>query len=92
VEAIELFQDLAILGVMTDGDDVLVDVYGGRDNVCANVRFTFAEPRERASSVARLRRWQVQRAALSLVVQGDRVQLLSERALFERALESSSAE
>jgi hypothetical protein len=89
---VQLTQDVAIAGVSIDGDDVHVGIYGGAENVCATVRFSFPDAADRAVNVARLRSWEHRGTQLSLVVRGGTVRLLSERALFRRALESATAE
>ena len=88
----QLVQDVAVLGVELDGDEVLVDVYGGPEHVCASVAFTFDDATERAANVARLRRWEQAGTALALVAAGTEVRLLSERALFDAALEAVAAD
>jgi hypothetical protein len=88
----QLVQDVAVMGVISRAAEVQVDVYGGPDNVCAAVTFTFEDAATRASNVARLERWERAGTPLSLLVSGDMVRLFSERALFHRALEPVTAE
>jgi hypothetical protein len=78
----DLVQDLSIFEVSIDGDDVSVAVYGGREQICGSVRFTFRDPEERASHVERLLRWKRHEALVSLLQAGDRVSLFREDALF----------
>jgi hypothetical protein len=86
---LQMVQDVAVLGIAVEGAEVLVGVYGGPDNVCASVTFTFADHLDRAANVARLQRWERKGTSLSLLVNGDTVRLFSERALFHRALETA---
>ena len=86
----QLVQDVAIFAVSVDGPDVHVDVYGGPDNVCASVTFSFPDPVVRAENVGRLHRWERDTSALSLVVNGDTVRLLCERSLLARGLEAAA--
>jgi hypothetical protein len=88
----QLVQDVAVMGVATEAAEVQVGVYGGPDNVCAAVTFTFADAADRVANVARLERWERAGTLLSLLVCGDTVRLFSERALFHRALEPATAE
>ena len=78
-------QDVAVAGVVVDGDEVHVGVYGGAENVCASVTFSFPDDDERAEHVRRLLGWASEDAPLSLLVDGPSVRLFSERALFRRA-------
>lgn len=83
-------QGVALGWVTVAGDEVYADVYGGPDRVCASVAFTFADEAERRHNVDRLHRWQQDATPLSLVVHGDTVRLVSEAALFSRALETTA--
>jgi hypothetical protein len=88
---LHLVQDVAVIGVAVEAGDVFVGIYGGPDNVCASVTFSFDDPADRAENVARLRRWERAGTPLSLLVRGDTVRLFSERSLFGRALEATTA-
>lgn len=88
----ELVQDVAILDVVERGEVLHVDVYGGTENVCASIRFTFTDRDVRRANKTRLRRWQVNGTLLSLVATDGSVTLLSERALFRRALETAGTD
>ena len=72
--------------VVTDGDDLLVSVYGGEVNACGLIRFTFADARERASQLRRLTRWRDEGRTVSLLTTDDTVRLFCERTAFERSL------
>ena len=85
-EDVELVQDVGVLGVAVEGHHLYVDLYGGPENVCASVRFVFPDARERAQSLASLQGWQWRATPVSLLVAGPTVRLVSERALFARAL------
>ena len=82
----DLVQDLRVFAVVEDGDDLLVSIYGGAERCCGLVRFTFDEPRERRSQLARLTRWRDEGRTVSLLTTEDTVRLFCERAAFERAL------
>ncbi|HLU42369.1 MAG TPA: hypothetical protein VKZ55_08235 [Microthrixaceae bacterium] len=86
----DLLQDLLIFDVQRDGQDVHVDLYGGRDNVCGSVRFTFPDPVDRRRNLAQLREWQRDEVPVALLSYGDTITLLSERALLDRCLQQTS--
>lgn len=88
--AIELIQDVAILSVDVAGDVVLVDVYGGADNLCASVRYSFEDAGVRDRNVVRLRRWAAADDELSLLIDGSTVTFVNERSLLQRALEPTT--
>src|SRR5690606_35604263 len=83
----DLVQDLAVFDVTVDGDDVLVDLYGGPRNLCGTVRFTFPDEAERHTTVQRLRRWADHGDLVTLFAAGDTIRLFRERSLFARAFE-----
>ena len=88
----ELIQDVSILAVAVDGPTVLVDVYGGSENLCASVRYTFATTAERNRNVGRLRRWAAADDELALLIDGSTVTFVNERSLLQRALASAGQE
>ena len=71
------------------GHDVHVDLYGGRDNVCGSVRFTFPDASDRRRNVTQLREWQRDAVPVALLAYGDTITLLSERALLDRCLQQT---
>ena len=88
-EESDLLQDLLIFDERADGCDVHVDLYGGRDNVCGSVRFTFPDKDERRRNLAQLRDWHRQEVPVALLSYGETITLLSERALLDRCLQSA---
>lgn len=82
----DLLQDLLVLAAGESGADVLVSVYGSRDNVCGTVRFTFGDPAARDRSLRVLRRWAADDAPVALFACGDELSLFSERTILERAM------
>ena len=82
----DLLQDLLVLAATEVDEDVVVSVYGGRDNVCGTVRFTFGDRSQRSRSLRLLRHWAEQDVAVALLSHGDELSLFSEPALFARAL------
>jgi hypothetical protein len=83
----DLLQDLGVLAAVEDGDDLFVSIYGGRDNACGSVRFTFPVAAERARHLSVLRRWAADGAPVALLSRGDTMTLFSEAALLARAVE-----
>lgn len=86
-EESDLLQDLGVFSVAEDGTHVHVSIYGGRDNACGSVKFTFSDPDARARNVAVLRRWAKDGTAVSLLSRGETMTLFSEAALLARAVE-----
>jgi hypothetical protein len=83
---------VAVAGVRVDRREVRVGLYGGPDNVCASVTFRFEDAAERAANVKLLRRWERTGEPLSLLMHGSTVRLVSESALFRRAMEPAGAD
>jgi hypothetical protein len=74
-DELELIQDVRVLDVIVDGTDVLVDIYGGPDNACGSIRFTFPDENDRHRQEALLRWWQRQGTLLAFMVEGSSVTL-----------------
>lgn len=85
----DLLQDLLIFDVRRDGCDVHVDLYGGRDNVCGSVRFTFPDSEERRRNLDQLTAWKDDEVPVALLAYGETITLLSERALLDRCLQGA---
>jgi hypothetical protein len=83
----DLLQDLGVLAATEDGESVHVSIYGGRDNACGSVRFSFPDPLVRARHLGVLRRWAREGTAVALLARGDTMTLFSEAALLSRAIE-----
>jgi hypothetical protein len=88
-EESDLLQDLLIFDVQADGCDVHVDLYGGRENVCGSVRFTFPDAAERRSNITQLKEWHRGEVPVALLAYGETITLLSERALLDRCLQQA---
>src|SRR4051794_38671299 len=54
----EILQDVRVFSVSVDGEHVQVDLYGGTEDACGSVRFTFTDAAERTRHVALLRSWE----------------------------------
>ena len=80
-----VLQDVAVCGVELDGEDVVLGLYGGYENACASVRFTFPEVTERVTRAAQVRAWEREGTVLTVLAYGDIVSLVADRDLFERA-------
>jgi hypothetical protein len=89
IDETDLLQDLLVFDVQRDGNDVHVDLYGGRDNVCGSVRFTFPDPADRRRNLNQLRDWMHDGIPVALLAYGDTITLLSERALLDRCLQAA---
>jgi precorrin-3B methylase len=86
-EESDLLQDLGIVAAVEDGDDIYVSIYGGRDNACGSVRFTFPDAPARARHLAVLQRWATDGTPVALLSRGDTMTIFSEAALLARAAE-----
>lgn len=86
----EVVQDVRILHVLTSGDDVLVDLYGSKENLCGSVRFTFAKASARRRHVRLLQRWAEDETPVTLVTDDDTVALVNDRSLFDRLLDPTA--
>lgn len=89
-EESDLLQGLLVLAASEQGEDVVVSVYGGRENVCGTVRFTFGDRAERARSLRVLRRWSERDVAVSLLSSGDQMSLFCERTWLDRVLDRAA--
>lgn len=69
-DGVEVLQDVIVFGVDVDGAAVLVDVYGGRSNLCGSVRFHMPEPERRDTAVGLIERWCRRSTPLTLIVRG----------------------
>jgi hypothetical protein len=88
---IDIHQGIRVLGATVDGQDVVVDLYGGDLNVCGIARFALAEPCEQARAVAQVQRWARLDTLLTLVVHGMVVRLQDDMTVFATSVQSSTA-
>jgi hypothetical protein len=75
VEQPAIEEGVRVFDVSVEGPVVNVAVYGGQDNVCGSVRFTFHDAEERQDHLRRLRAWAQQAVPLFLVADGERASL-----------------
>jgi hypothetical protein len=78
-------QDLRVAGVARWGEDVIISVYGGSENLCGTVRITLSDPGDRDEAVSLAEHWAATDELVTLLTSGDSVSLVVERELFERA-------
>ncbi|HEY8545159.1 MAG TPA: hypothetical protein VIL36_08930 [Acidimicrobiales bacterium] len=90
-DRIEVLQDVLVLGVGVDGSTVLVDVYGSPANACGVMRVTISDTQAREEAVALVERWGRDDTPLTLIVQGTRVALQNDQAVFQAQLAPSSS-
>ena len=86
-----MLQDVLVLGVGVDGPTVLVDVYGSPANACGVMRVTISGAQAREEAVELVQRWGREDTPLSLIVQGNRVALQNDQAVFQAQLAPSSS-
>ena len=89
IDESELLQDLRVVDAHAEGEEVVVALYGGAANAGEVVRFRFGDQAERESQLRRVLRWRRAAAPLALLRYGTTTALLDERALLERATEST---
>jgi hypothetical protein len=90
-DRIEVLQDVLVLGVGVEGTTVTVDVYGSAANACGVMRVSIVEEQAREEAVELLLRWGREDTPLSLIVQGTRVALQNDQAVFQAQLEPTSS-
>jgi hypothetical protein len=69
-----VLRDVAVLDAQVEGDDVVVDVYGGPDCACASVRLSLPASQHH-HVVARLRGWARTEARVTVFAWGADVTL-----------------
>ena len=84
-ETIEVLQGLIIFDATVEGDEVLVDLYGGEESVFGSVRFSFPDRSERNRRLAALRSWRDAGLPVTFVAHDDIVTLVSEHELLADA-------
>jgi hypothetical protein len=90
-DRIEVLQDVLVLGVGVEGSTVLVDVYGSAANACGVMRVTIVGEQAREEAIELVQRWGREDTPLSLIVQGSRVALQNDQAVFQAQLEPTSS-
>ena len=87
---IDIHQGIRVLGATVDGQDVVVDLYGGNLNVCGIARFALPDPCEQARAVAQVQRWARLDTLLTLVIHGTVVRLQDDLTVFATSAQSSA--
>lgn len=90
-DRIEVLQDVLVLGVAVEGTTVTVDVYGSSANACGVMRVTITGEQAREEAIELVERWGRDDTPLSLIVQGTRVALQHDQAVFQAQLAPSSS-
>jgi hypothetical protein len=86
-DRIEVLQDVLVLYVTVTGATVVVDVYGSPANACGILRVSLPDAEVRRDAVELVRQWSVTNTPLSLIVQGTRVALQNDHAVFQAQLQ-----
>jgi hypothetical protein len=82
----DIIEPLVVLDAHTTGDEISVDLYGGGECACGNVRFTFADVEERQRRLALLHRWRDGAIPLTLVLTDSSVTLANSEAVVRRVV------
>jgi hypothetical protein len=88
---IDIHQGIRVLGATIDGQDVVVDIYGGDLNVCGTARFALPDPCDQARALGQVQRWARLDTLLTLVVHGTTVRLQDDLTVFATSVQSSAA-
>ena len=80
----EVLQDLLILSVTRQGSDLHVDLYGGPENVCAAVPFTFDSPGACDEHFATLVEWEQAGTPVTFVRHGSHITLVNDQIVLDR--------
>jgi hypothetical protein len=70
--------DLRVLDARQDGNDLLVDVYGGPTNACRSVRLVYRELRSLRAALLVVRRWRDRGQPVALVIDETKTVLIEE--------------
>lgn len=87
-QEIEVIQNLLVFGVDTEGDELRVDIYGGRDCVCGTLIYRFTDPSELGERADLLRRWCTDGTPVTYVRREGSAALMDELSLLIEALDS----
>ncbi len=82
---IELHQDVVVLRVITEGEEVEVDVFGGDPAVIGTVSYRFPDQDDRTAQLATLTHWEREGTRLVYVRRDGEVALMDDRARFDDA-------
>ena len=88
---IELHQDVVVLRVVTDGDEVEVDVFGGEPAVIGTVSYRFPDAEDRKAQVSTLTFWEREGTRLAYVRRDGEVALMDDQARFDDAWEATQS-
>lgn len=80
----DILQDLLIFSVTRRGFDLHVDLYGGDENVCAAVPFTFDSDEACDEHLATLLDWEQSRTLVTFVRHGSRITLVNDRVVLDQ--------
>jgi hypothetical protein len=84
--------DLRVLNAEQNGDDLVIDLYGGPSNACGSVRFTFTSDDELQARMELVRNWCAEQRSVALVTDDAQIVLIDERRLVEQNERSESSE
>lgn len=81
---VEILQDLLIFRVTREGCDLHVDLYGGSENVCAAVPFTFDTQEACDEHLATLLDWERAETAVTFVRHGSHITLVNDQVVLDQ--------
>ena len=80
----EILQDLLIFSVTREGFDLHVDLYGGAENVCAAVPFTFDSDEACEEHLATLLDWERSQTSVTFVRHGSHITLVNDQVVLDQ--------
>jgi len=80
----EILQDLLIFRVTREGFDLHVDLYGGPENVCAAVPFTFETSEACDEHLATLLEWEERQTPVTFVRHGSQITLVNDQVVLDQ--------
>jgi hypothetical protein len=84
--SVEVLTGVLALGAVTEGDDVLVDLYGSSSNICGSVRFPIGDAARREQTTQRIEQWAAAQTPLTFVRRGREITLQDDAKLYGEQL------
>lgn len=83
--AANITHDLRILGAEQDGNELVIDLYGGPANACGSVRFTFSDPDVLHARCQLVQSWCETEQRVALFTNNSTIVLIDEQHLSEQS-------
>jgi hypothetical protein len=83
----DITQDVRIFAITVEDHDVVVDVYGGPENACGVVTFTFEDLRQLAARVAAFELWCDEQTPVTVVIDDESVAIIDDPSVVQHLLD-----